>query len=428
MPRPLKTPDYPAKPHASGQARIVLNGHDVYLGAWGSPESHSEYARVIHEWLGAGRQLLPRSTPDLSVAEVLLPYLRHAKQYYVKDGKPTKQVHRVKTAIACVTDLYGNEPATSFGPKMLKAVREKMIGLGWCRRYINQCVGCIQLAFQWVASEQLFPTAGQVWRDLLSVQHLHQGRSEAPESEPIVPVEPWVVEATLEHSPRILAAMVRLEQLTGMRPCEVCSIRRCEISLKPSEVLSLHGGLKVHAMEVDGVTVGLYVPRTHKTAHHKKSRIVALGPTALEILAPFLLRAGDQFLFSPREAEIERRAAQREARKSKVQPSQFDRSSLHPKKTAGEAYTSGSYAKAIASAIKRGNYARVKAAADAGRDPILIPHWFPLQLRHGVATKINEEFDLHYGAAVLGHARPDTTLIYTEQAIRKAVEVMAKAG
>lgn len=39
-------PPYPARAHASKQARIRLRGKDFYLGAHGSPESLAEYARL----------------------------------------------------------------------------------------------------------------------------------------------------------------------------------------------------------------------------------------------------------------------------------------------------------------------------------------------------------------------------------------------
>ncbi|MEI8381447.1 MAG: hypothetical protein WCJ09_15070 [Planctomycetota bacterium] len=34
---------------ASGQARVRIAGRDIYLGLYGSPESHERYARLIAE-------------------------------------------------------------------------------------------------------------------------------------------------------------------------------------------------------------------------------------------------------------------------------------------------------------------------------------------------------------------------------------------
>ena len=55
----------------SGRAVVTLNGKDVYLGAHDSPESRTEYQRVVGEWLAAYRT--PPDTAracDLSLAEV----------------------------------------------------------------------------------------------------------------------------------------------------------------------------------------------------------------------------------------------------------------------------------------------------------------------------------------------------------------------
>ena len=55
MPRlAQKTPVLPP-PQANGQAVVRLDGRDVYLGRYGSPESRAEYDRLIADWLAAGR-------------------------------------------------------------------------------------------------------------------------------------------------------------------------------------------------------------------------------------------------------------------------------------------------------------------------------------------------------------------------------------
>ena len=34
----------------SGQARVIIDGKHIYLGEYGSPESHEKYARLIAEF------------------------------------------------------------------------------------------------------------------------------------------------------------------------------------------------------------------------------------------------------------------------------------------------------------------------------------------------------------------------------------------
>jgi hypothetical protein len=55
--------------------------------------------------------------------------------------------------------LYGHTLANAFGPRTLKALREKMIAAGWCRKLVNQRVGRVRRVIRWAASEQLVPVA-----------------------------------------------------------------------------------------------------------------------------------------------------------------------------------------------------------------------------------------------------------------------------
>ncbi len=109
MPRPKGIPAY--KLHkASGQARVIIDGRHVYLGRYGSPESHEEYGRVIAENLqrnlsranatnGSGRP-----TNNLSVNELISAYVTFAKSYYVENGIPTKEVTSIKDALKPLRD------------------------------------------------------------------------------------------------------------------------------------------------------------------------------------------------------------------------------------------------------------------------------------------------------------------------------------
>jgi hypothetical protein len=146
MPRTQSIPAY-RRHKQSGQAIVTLtdpfgNRRDVLLGTYNTALSRSEYARVIGEWEQHGRRLptLPGKLPDISVNEVMVAYLQYATGYYVKDGKPTGQLDRVKRSIRVLRELYGHTRASEFGPLALKTVRENMIKVGLCRKVINQRV------------------------------------------------------------------------------------------------------------------------------------------------------------------------------------------------------------------------------------------------------------------------------------------------
>jgi hypothetical protein len=84
---------------------------------------------------------LPQSESEITVNQVLLAYLRHAKGYYVKDGKITNEVTQIKQAIEHVKALYGSAYAESFGPLALECVRDRMVDVGWSRKHVNKQVG-----------------------------------------------------------------------------------------------------------------------------------------------------------------------------------------------------------------------------------------------------------------------------------------------
>jgi integrase len=113
--------------------------------------------------------------------------------------------------------------------------------------------------------------------------------------------------------------------------------------------------------------VWIYTPAHHKTEHHGRQRVIALGPQAQEVLRPFLNRVPappeDRELFSPAEAEQERMHALRASRRSKVPPSQANRR-REGAKTKGDAYSVAAYRRAINHGVEQANAARMRAAAE----------------------------------------------------------------
>lgn len=70
---------------ARGLAVVRLNGRDIYLGKYGSPESKATYQRVIGEWLANGKLVAPpppAAVPagSLTVNELVLAYIESARR------------------------------------------------------------------------------------------------------------------------------------------------------------------------------------------------------------------------------------------------------------------------------------------------------------------------------------------------------------
>ena len=168
--------------------------------------------------------------------------------------------------------------------------------------------------------------------------------------------------------------------------------------------------------------IWVYRPESHKTEHHGRERRIYLGPKAQEILRSWLRTNLTAYLFSPAEAEADRRAEQRANRKSPVQPSQRNRRRRKPRKAPGERYTVDSYRRAIKYGIKKANQ-------EAGRAGVhKVPHWHPHQLRHNAGTLLRKEFGRDTARAVLGHSSPVVTEVYAELDEAKASEAMESIG
>jgi hypothetical protein len=108
---------------------------------------------------------------SVSVNELMLAYLEHAEKHYRSpEGKPTGENQHVKVVCRYVRELYGHTHATEFGPLALKAVRQKFVQAGWCRRSVNQQIERVRRAFPWAAGEELIPF--KVYQRLTAVSSL----------------------------------------------------------------------------------------------------------------------------------------------------------------------------------------------------------------------------------------------------------------
>lgn len=401
------------KHRSSGQAVVSIAGHDVYLGPHGTKASRAEYDRVIAEYLASGR----RHSSDIkkkpaTINQLILAYWKHAKGYYVKNGKPTSELAAVKTVLGPVRRLYGKHPPAEFGPLALKAIRETWIRAGHTRGTINKNVRRIVRAFRWAASEEMIPV--EIHQALATVEGLKRGRTEARESAPIRPVDVAIVAATLEHLCPIVRDMIRTQLLTGMRPAEVCSIRPGDIDREGD--------------------VWEFRPVGHKTEHHERVRTVYIGPEAQAILRPYLLRAEDAYCFSPAEAVKWQQDAKNAKRKT---PENYGsrRGYCHgglagekAKRKPGLRYSSDTYRRAIHRACDLAFLPDDELEGDALKVWQSDHRWSPNQLRHTKGTEIRKRFGLEYAQVVLGHSSADVTQIYAEIDAEKAREVARKIG
>lgn len=428
---PTKIPSY-RRHKPSGLAVVRLNGHDFYLGKHGTAASRAEYRRVIAEWLACGRRMpVPNGgngpqMGEITVNELFLAYYAFVKTYYIKNGRPTGEQSNILDACRPLTELYGRTPVKEFGPRSLKAVRERMIQQGLCRRVINSRVNRIRRMFKWGVENELLHSS--VLHALQAVAALKRYRSAARESDGVKPVADWMVEAVAKAVPAPVRAMIELQTLTGMRSGEVTIMRACDL-------------------DVSG-KIWAYRPSTHKTEHHGAERVIYLGPRAQEVAKPFLKRDTIAYLFSPAEAEAERRVACHLARVTKMscgnRPGTNRRK--HPKKQPGDHYTTSSYLRAVIYGCQRAfpppEHLRKQEGetckqwkdrlGEEGHAELRSwrkqHSWHPHQLRHNAATRLRKEFGIEAARVVLGHRSAGITEIYAEIDHLRAADVMGRVG
>jgi integrase len=419
--RPRPQHGIPALVHhkPSGQARVRIDGQDRYLGKFGSPQARRRYQQIVRD-LAAGGTGEANDCTIQTVAELVAEYMVHVRQRYRKHGRPTSEVHSQKTALRFVVALYADARVEDFGPAALQDVREAMIEAGMGRKSINRNIGRIRQAFRWAAERERIDAA--LWQRLGVVQGLRRGQGGRETAKP-APLAWQAVKRLEGHVAAQVWAMVALQWHTGMRPGEVVIMRTADIET--------------------GGPIWLFRPSVHKTEHHDRDRVVAIGPRGQKILQPWLRPDLDAYLFQPREAEAARNAARRAARQSPRWPShdparRAKRRRQKPR-TLREAYSVDAYRRAIrrgleAAALQQwrkdhgGDAPDGEGEARAFADLVERFRWSPNQLRHSFATRARKQFDLDPIRAALGHSGAETTLTYARQDMEKAAAVARRIG
>jgi len=374
-------------------AYVNYRGRKYYFGKWGEASTRERYFAFVQRLTSGDAPI--EISDDPTVAELVLAFFEARKSYYVKNGVQTRQLQRFRAASEYFLKLYPDLPVKALGPKKLLEVRSVMEkSERFSRTYINTLVSCFRHIIKYGVEIEIVPA--EVLTSLQAVAPLKRGRSSAREVDRVKPVSASDVEATLRELSSVVADMVRVQRLTGMRPGEVCAMRAGDL--------------------VESGDVLVYVLRSDKTDYKRElgtKKRIPLGPKARSIVLRYAVGASeDDYLFTPAEALLERRAKEREKRKSPITKQTRERDSRRSSRRVAPCYNNNSYRRAIQ-----------RAAARAG-----VPAWSPNQLRHLYATEIREKYGLEAAQACLGHARADVTQIYAERDYKKAEEVARREG
>jgi len=310
-----------------------------------------------------------------TIAQLVARYLEHCQTYY---RPPSREAENVGYAVGPLVEMFPALPVEEFRPLRLEAVREAMVAKGWSRGVVNRRVEMIKRMFKWAVSKQLVPIVQ--YQELSTVEGLHRGRSAAKETKPIRPVKEDHVLLVLPYTTEVVATMVQIQLLTGMRSSEVCMMRPCDIDKSEPPVW-------------------FYRPQTHKTAYRGYSRLIPLGPKAQRLLTPYLLRDKTDYCFAPKESQEQRGS-------------------------------NGSHSRAVCKRYDKNSYRRAVqyAVKAANKDSVEVPMFTPHQLRHTAGTRTRKQFGADSAQSLLGHRHLRMTEHYAEIDKARAADVARKSG
>ncbi len=251
----------------TGRARVRINGHDVYLGAYGSPEAAEAYARLVAE-LAAGNPPPSRRVDGPStVAQVCSQWSDHMATLYPADSREPRNY---RLALAVVLKLYGSTLAKDFDPPRLMAVQRAMAEQGWARNNVNRQTVRVRTVWRWAESRKLVPAG--TWYALRTVPGLRRSDPTVKQTSPRQAASWDDVKAVLRHCNAKQRDMVLVMWWSGCRSSEV---RR----------------LNVQELDRSG-KVWLYRPGGHKNAWRGQERVIALGPKSQAVLRRWLREVG----------------------------------------------------------------------------------------------------------------------------------------
>jgi integrase len=271
-----------------------------------------------------------------------------------------------------------------------------------CRSQINKHIGRIARIFTWGVEEEVVPS--NIVHALQAVKDLRKGEQGTYDNPPREEVPDDVVKRTLPFMSPTVAAMVKLQRLTGMRPSEIYRMTVGSID-KTRDPELWH-----------------YTPEHHKTERFIGEKPIPLGKPEQDLIAPYLIgKQPFEAVFSPRTALQEWHIERRANRQTKISPSQQERNRRRAENPAaqqpGEFYDKNSYRKAIEHAIRKGNNTLPVEEK--------IPNWTPYQLRHSAGKKKKKTLGLDKAQALLGHKTANVTKRYAHAQLAIA-ESMAR--
>ncbi len=378
----------------SGQARVRIAGREFLLGPFGSEASRIRYGELVAKCASgvpidplaaSSNRGMNRGTdatdPGPSIAELIVAYLSHVEQHYVKNGEPTSEQWLIRSAMKTLSALYGLTPASQFGPLALKVVRTKLVESGIVRNSVNASIGRIRRLFRFGVANEIVPV--DVLARLEAVSPLLAGRTEARDLPPRHAVDQVDIDAVRKHVSPLVRDLMDVQVLTGSRSGELLALT--------TAMLDRTGPVWKAAL-VD-----------HKCQHHGQSRTLHFGPKAQLVLAKYLSADPDKPLLKMTVTAY-CRAITRGCELAFGMP---DKLRKIPK---------------VLPTAERDE--RRRLAAEWRAEHCWSPHW----LRHTAATRIREQLGIENVQSLLGHSTAEMSRHYSSKMDSLATSTAAACG
>lgn len=160
----------------SGQARIRVDGKEIYLGRWDSAEARRRYAQFLREWAEA-RAAGPTMEPErpLTVSVAVFRFWTWAEaRYRHPDGTPTREAENFKAALRPLRKLFGELPLVELGPARLYELQAHMGDSGLARKTVNARINKVRRFVRWSVGRELCPAS--LATALAAVESLREGQ------------------------------------------------------------------------------------------------------------------------------------------------------------------------------------------------------------------------------------------------------------
>ena len=252
----MQPPRIPKYRHQKSRNLAVtrIDGKDIYLGEYNSPESHEKYHRLVEEFC--------RRHAQTQITGVTLPALAAVYKSYSQkryQGGTLNAYHRTIERFAILfPELDSQDVACSNVEKFQMSLVEQNLAVNT----INDYLARLKKIFRWAARNKYMPSRNLLFFEILDrVDNTWPG---VRQTDKVKPVTLEQINEILSDVPKTVAALIKFQFHTACRPSEARLLRLCDIELSGD--------------------VWFYCPPKHKTSHQGKKRRIPLGPLAQHVI------------------------------------------------------------------------------------------------------------------------------------------------